>query len=823
MNAATPSPAESVAADTVPIDWPLPPGGGYLPIPANPEGLGCHMQAINGQTRALLLVSVNQAGRLFLVQQPPARTTMTLRFAMIRSLWLNQALQAAPDSAASAPKQRFLLTLRHADPVQGSTVGHIENGMGLFLFQPKEGSTGLECVFYPREAYQKLEWLEAPTPTPEVEPDSVASAPTVPVPTAERHSDASLNNVLSRAAIVDPEQLLTALEQQARMPVVRIGEALTALGLVTRQQLAEVLEKQKLERGAPLGEMLVQSGQISRADLQMALVRKMGYPVVDVERFQIQPEALKKVPFAMAQRLHVLPLLLRPGLLVVAAEDPSLRSTIDALEFLTQSRVLAALASAAQLADLIKPSYAHAGLDVSAGHVGGRAQEPQAAPASASELRASLEQDSSQEEQAADTGPTISQTDNSLVRLINTMIIDAQKQGVSDIHVETYPSKRKIRIRFRRDGVLAPYMELPHTYRSALVARIKIMCELDISERRKPQDGKINFSKFASGHHLELRVATIPTQDGAEDVVLRLLSSAKPVSLAALNLSPANQRQLTDAVERPYGMVLCVGPTGSGKTTTLHSVLQHLNTPERKIWTAEDPVEITNPDLRQVQVNPKIDWTFAKALRSFLRADPDIIMVGEIRDQETAHMAIEASLTGHLVLSTLHTNSAPETVIRLLDMGMDPFNFADSLLAVLAQRLARQWCKHCKRTEVADEDYIQVLLHEYLRPFPEALRPSPEAQRAQWLQQYGQDGQLLRTHAPGCSHCHHAGLSGRLGLHELLRVVPQVRLCIQQRARPEEIQQAAMQHSHFRTLRQDGIDKVLAGLTSLEEVRAQCN
>ena len=823
MNAATPSPAEPVAADAAPIDWPLPPGGAYLPMPVSPEGMDCHMQAINGQTRALLLVAVNQAGRFFLVQQPPARTTMTLRFAMIRSLWLSQTLQAAPDGAASAPKQRFLLTLRHADPVQGSTVGHIENGMGLFLFQPKEGSSGLECIFYPREAYQKLEWLEAPTPTPEAKPAApAASAPTAPVATAERHSDANLSNVLSRAAIVDPEQLLSALEQQARMPVVRIGEALTALGLVTRQQLAEVLEKQKLERGAPLGEMLVQSGQISRADLQTALVRKMGYPVVDVLRFQIQPEALKKVPFAMAQRLHVLPLLLRPGLLVVAAEDPSLRSTIDALEFLTQSRVLAALASAAQLADLIQPSYAHAGLSTAASPaIGGRPQE-QAAPASASELRASLEQDSSQEE-AADTGPIISQTDNSLVRLINTMIIDAQKQGVSDIHVETYPSKRKIRIRFRRDGVLAPYMELPHTYRSALVARIKIMCELDISERRKPQDGKINFSKFASGHHLELRVATIPTQDGAEDVVLRLLSSAKPVSLAALNLSPHNQRQLTDAVERPYGMVLCVGPTGSGKTTTLHSVLQHLNTPERKIWTAEDPVEITNPDLRQVQVNPKIDWTFAKALRSFLRADPDIIMVGEIRDQETAHMAIEASLTGHLVLSTLHTNSAPETIIRLLDMGMDPFNFADSLLAVLAQRLARQWCKHCKRTEVADENYIQVLLHEYLRPFPEALRPSPQAQRAQWLQQYGQGGQLLRTHAPGCSHCHQSGLSGRLGLHELLRVVPPVRLCIQQRARPEEIQQAAMQHSHFRTLRQDGIDKVLAGLTSLEEVRAQCN
>lgn len=412
--------------------------------------------------------------------------------------------------------------------------------------------------------------------------------------------------------------------------------------------------------------------------------------------------------------------------------------------------------------------------------------------------------------------------DNELVKLVNRIILDAHQQGASDIHIEPLPGKDKTQIRFRIDGVLRPYIEVPAAYRAPLVTRIKIMCDLDISERRKPQDGKIQFRRFGP-LDIELRVATIASMGGVEDVVMRLLRGGEPLPLEQLNLSSHNLQRLMDTISKPYGLFYVCGPTGSGKTTTLHSVLQHLNTPERKIWTAEDPVEITNPDLRQVQVNPKIDWTFAKALRSFLRADPDIIMVGEIRDQETAHMAIEASLTGHLVLSTLHTNSAPETIIRLLDMGMDPFNFADSLLAVLAQRLARQWCKHCKRTEVADENYIQVLLHEYLRPFPEALRPSPQAQRAQWLQQYGQGGQLLRTHAPGCSHCHQSGLSGRLGLHELLRVVPPVRLCIQQRARPEEIQQAAMQHSHFRTLRQDGIDKVLAGLTSLEEVRAQCN
>ncbi len=290
------------------------------------------------------------------------------------------------------------------------------------------------------------------------------------------------------------------------------------------------------------------------------------------------------------------------------------------------------------------------------------------------------------------------------------MIAEAHAQGVSDIHVETQPGREKVRIRFRKDGHLKPYLELPHTYRSAVVARLKIMCDLDISERRKPQDGKINFVRFAPGHRLELRVATIPTNNGLEDVVLRLLASARPMPMDRLGLSPQNLARLRHAVDRPYGLVLCVGPTGSGKTTTLHSALGHINTPARKIWTAEDPIEITQAGLRQVQVNPKIDWTFAKALRSFLRADPDVIMVGEIRDRETAQMAIEASLTGHLVLSTLHTNSAPETVTRLLDMGMDPFNFGDSLLAVVAQRLVRRLCPHCRTTRDATEAQVDELV-----------------------------------------------------------------------------------------------------------------
>ena len=417
----------------------------------------------------------------------------------------------------------------------------------------------------------------------------------------------------------------------------------------------------------------------------------------------------------------------------------------------------------------------------------------------------------------------IEQSDNSLVRLINRMILEAHREGVSDIHVESYPGREKIRIRFRRDGRLYTYMELPPNYRNALIARIKIMCDLDISEKRKPQDGKINFSKFSPQHRIELRVATIPTNNGLEDVVMRILASAKPIPLDSLGLSARNLAQFKTAIERPYGMVLCVGPTGSGKTTTLHSALMHINTPERKIWTAEDPIEITQLGLRQVQVNPRIDWTFAKALRAFVRADPDVIMVGEIRDEETAKTAIEASLTGHLVMSTLHTNSAPETVTRLLDMGMDPFNFADSLLAVLAQRLVRRLCTQCVVSRPSTPEEVEELLADYMHAFGTLEVPGGREEiLASWVGRHGRDGQLMTCTAKGCKLCGDTGYKGRVGIHELMVVSREVRRLIQNGARAEELQEMALREG-MRTLRQDGIDKVLAGQTTIDEVRATSN
>jgi type II secretory ATPase GspE/PulE/Tfp pilus assembly ATPase PilB-like protein len=708
--------------------------------------------------------------------------------------------------------------------VSGQTIGYVDTGYGVFLFPPIGEKGAVEQVFVPREAYESFsvggqigKLLVS---------DKAVTQQQVDLAASEQQSmrNRKLGDYLLDKAVVFPEQLMLALAEQSKMPIIRVGEALTRLGYISDAQLQQALEIQKTERSVPLGELLIRMGFLTRHDLNVALARKMGYPVVDVKQFPIDSSALVKIPIVTAKRLKVMPLLSRDNLTVVAAVDPTQRKMIEELEFLVQGRVIATLGDEQQIKQKIRETYEKFGLHRQAlsEDLPGFS-EPDEEQASSRELLESMESGESGWNTADEHDKPIEQSDNTLVRLINTMIIEAHNRGVSDIHVESQPRRAKVRIRFRKDGILAPYLELPHTYRAALVARLKIMADLDISERRKPQDGKINFSKFSGKHRLELRIATIPTANGLEDVVMRLLTSTKPIAMDKLGLSDSNFTQLRDAIVRPYGMVLSVGPTGSGKTTTLHSIMGYLNTPERKIWTAEDPIEITQPDLRQVQVNPKIDWTFAKALRSFLRADPDIIMVGEIRDAETAQIAIEASLTGHLLLSTLHTNSAAETVTRLVDMGMDPFNFADSLLAVLAQRLARRLCTACRVVERASDDYVDELLNDYLAAFPDDMRPKPEDVLAQWLQQYGPQGWLNHCSAPGCPECMGTGLSGRIGLHELMSVTPGIRRLIQTGARSELIQIEAFKTGKFRTLRQDGIGKVLDGLTSIEEVRANSN
>jgi type II secretory ATPase GspE/PulE/Tfp pilus assembly ATPase PilB-like protein len=417
--------------------------------------------------------------------------------------------------------------------------------------------------------------------------------------------------------------------------------------------------------------------------------------------------------------------------------------------------------------------------------------------------------------------------DNELVKLVNKVIIDAYQQGASDIHIEPYPGKAKTEIRFRKDGSLQPYIQVPASYRSALAARLKIMCDLDISERRRPQDGKIKFKKFGP-LDIELRVATIPSAGGVEDIVMRILAAGEPIPLDKLGLTKFNLDTLKEVVSKPYGLFFVCGPTGSGKTTTLHSVLGYLNTSDTKIWTAEDPVEITQKGLRQVQMNPKAGMTFAVAMKAFLRADPDIIMVGEMRDKETAGTGIEASLTGHLVFATLHTNSAPESIIRLLDMGMDPFNFADALLGILAQRLAKRLCGKCKKPHEATPEEIQSLVVEYAMELKntESWKKDPKAAEAKmledWIANYGGDSGKLVIHDPvGCEVCGGTGYKGRVGLHELLVGTDPLKKNIQEHARVAEMVATALEYG-MRTLKQDGIEKVLMGITDMKQVRAVC-
>ncbi len=412
-----------------------------------------------------------------------------------------------------------------------------------------------------------------------------------------------------------------------------------------------------------------------------------------------------------------------------------------------------------------------------------------------------------EEEELEDDDTIASDADSVVVQMANKIIEDAFIRNASDIHIESLTGKRGALIRYRIDGDCLRYQTIPFNYKKALVSRIKIMASLDIAEKRLPQDGKIKF-KTRSGKNIELRVATLPTTEGNEDVVLRILASSEAMPLEKIGLLEENLENLKKCIEMPYGLILVVGPTGSGKTTTLHAALGHINRPEKKIWTAEDPVEIVQEGLRQVQVKPSIGLTFARILRAFLRADPDIIMVGETRDEETANTVIEASLTGHLVFSTLHTNSAPETVTRLLGMGMDPFNFADALLCVLAQRLVKRLCPKCKEAYEPDQEEKELILYQF------GKNPSRPLS--------AEDLEGIKLYRPkGCSACNNIGYKGRLAIHELLVSDDGLRKLIQAKKPVMEIRDYGLAHG-MTTLKQDGIRKVLLGETDMKQVLAAC-
>ena len=406
-----------------------------------------------------------------------------------------------------------------------------------------------------------------------------------------------------------------------------------------------------------------------------------------------------------------------------------------------------------------------------------------------------------EDDEDSEAMPSVSENEATVVQLVNRLILDASKYNASDIHIEPGKGKENANVRMRIDGVCRQILRIPSSHIRAVIARIKIMSRLDIAERRKPQDGKI--ATMYKGKPIELRVATLPTVNG-ESAVLRVLSSGDALPFDKLNLSERNEKAVLELISKPHGIFLVVGPTGSGKTTTLHAILGHINSPDRKIWTAEDPVEITQPGLQQVQVHPKIGFDFATALRAFLRADPDVILIGEMRDQETSHIGVEASLTGHLVFSTLHTNSAPETITRLLDLGLDPLSFADALLGILAQRLLLTLCSNCKQPYTpSDHEYEQLA----------------KAYGSEYFSELGVNKADLQLYkAVGCVECGGSGYKGRTGIHELLVSSPEMRSMIAKNGSVAEVRNLAIQEG-MRGLMQDGIAKVLRGQADFIHLR----
>ena len=596
-------------------------------------------------------------------------------------------------------------------------------------------------------------------------------------------------------AIVDLSKIIgIALYNQKRMAA-RGGRAtkfdyLLENHLLTQKELGKALIDAR-QRKETVENILIKDYKIPKSELGESLARYYKVPFVAFNNTHPIPGDLLaglKVPF-MRANLWV-PLRSENSQPVLAIDDPHDLKRIDEIKSLFPGRrVKFAVALKQDILDFIKLFTAD-----------------EREMAEIDDILSQL-QDENVEIDEAESG--VGEEDSAVVQLVNKIILDAYARNASDIHIEPYPGKLNTTVRIRVDGACTVYQTIPFAYRNAVVSRIKIMSDLDIAERRLPQDGKIKFKKYG-GKDIELRVATVPTQGGMEDVVMRILAAGEPIPLDKMGFSEKNYECFLQSVVKPYGLILVCGPTGSGKTTTLHSALAYINKTETKIWTAEDPVEITQKGLRQVQIKPKIGFDFAAAMRSFLRADPDVIMVGEMRDKETTHIGIEASLTGHLVFSTLHTNSAPESIVRLLDMGMDPFNFADAILCIMAQRLVRTLCSDCKKPYNPSQEEFNELVREY---------GQEDFERNNGHITYNSDLTLYK--ASGCELCNNTGYRGRMGIHELLTGTDEMKKLIQRRAQMEDIRNQALQDG-MTTLKQDGIEKIFKGKSDLLQVRKVC-
>jgi type II secretory ATPase GspE/PulE/Tfp pilus assembly ATPase PilB-like protein len=585
------------------------------------------------------------------------------------------------------------------------------------------------------------------------------------------------------------EKTIRKMQKEGKIPPsARVGDILLASKLITQEQLEDAIATQVKDKNKKIGALLIERKHINADQLLSVLAIKFQLEFINLNEIEPSQEAMASIPLPLVSQMQILPIADNGDHLLLATSKPTEHAELgDIIRFITKRRVKFVVAPSEQISAAIDKYYTKDEEKVE-------------------DIIGEMSEDVVAVEETADMAD-VDEADSQIIKLVNKILIDAFRKDASDIHLEPGTGRDPLMVRYRVDGLCHVSHEIPPSYKKALLSRVKIMSSLDITERRKPQSGKIGIRY--RNNKIEYRVETTPTVGGNEDAVLRVLAKSKPIPLNEIGFASRDLKIFEKLVSRPAGMILCVGPTGSGKTTTLHSALDFINSPDRKIWTAEDPVEITQKGLRQVQINPKIGFTFQEALRSFLRSDPDVIMIGEMRDKETAKTAIEASLTGHVVFSTLHTNNAPETLVRLVEMGMDPISFSEALAAVIAQRLVRMLCNKCKKSFKQDKDLAEKLKDTYGSDWFEKHEMEKIAKKASLKKKVG------------CKNCDHIGYRGRTAVFELLESTDRIKKGIKEKASTEDLALMAMENG-MRTLRMDAVEKVYKGVTDLDEILRVC-
>jgi type II secretory ATPase GspE/PulE/Tfp pilus assembly ATPase PilB-like protein len=750
----------------------------------------CAVELVNGQMLHEELVEFDPDDGYIGLQWAKPEDIKRIEFEKFNSivLTLPRAYTAAEDALEaiggagrrSDSEKPFTINLASGRKMRGNTLGFVKDKAGLFLFPVGDDGTHLSRCFIPAAQITALQIGDLLGNM--LVDKQVISAEALMQALGQQSQlrQERLGGYLTQRAILTAAQLTLALRAQEKQPGARLGEILLEQKFITAEQLQEALSIQDSQRGRRIGKILIDMGVVSMPLIQLALSAKLGTPYVDVRDFTIGPGALESIDAAFAIQHQVLPLLRIGESLVVAIEDPLALDFAHDLRFKAGMSIDAVIANPLDLEARIAREYSSmAGCRGEAG---------------------------------ARTGDAPVAGDDTSVKLVNKMIIEAYAQNASTIHIESNGDKGVTRIRLRKDGVLVGYLELPYARGNELVSKIKVMAKLDTGGGGHHQQGKFHLNKHGL-LPLEVRVRVIPTDNNLEDVVLRIAGGTEPLPLDELGFSAPDLEQLKRMIAHRYGLILVCGPAESGRTTTLHSMLHEINRPDMKIWTAEDPIEVTQPGMRQVQVHAEQGWTFAAATRAFIGADPDVIMIGAMLDAETMKVGIEAALNGHLVLSTLETHSAVASVTRLMDPSVGSLDCADAFLGVLSQRLAPRLCANCARSHVASPAETSALLEEYCR----GTSLDAAAVEARWRKEFGTEGHLVLREATGCAACRD-GYRKRVLVYELLAGTPEIKHLIHTHGTAQQLL-AAAQADGMRSMQQNAIDSVLRGVLDLLSAR----